>query len=93
MQIQHLGQSCPQLFAMDDHVQLTVLQIELRRLKIIRQLLANRLLDHDPAGKTEYRAGFGDNDIAKHGEAGRNAPRCRVRNDRNVQAALLVQTG
>src|SRR5690606_7843686 len=81
------------LFAVDYHVQLSMLQIELRGLEIIRQLLANRLFDDDPAREAEYRSRLGDNNISEHGKTSRYAPGGRVRNDRNIESALFMQPG
>ena len=56
----------PDLVAMHDHVDHAVLFQILGALKAVRQFLADRLLDHARAGKTDQRAGLGDMDVAEH---------------------------
>ena len=46
-----------------------MLQQKFRTLKAFRQLLADGLLDDARSGKADQRAGFGDVEIAQHGEA------------------------
>ena len=49
-------------------VQHAVLQQEFAALEALGQLLADGLLDHARAGESDQRAGFGDIQVAQHGE-------------------------
>ena len=57
-----------------------MLQIEFRRLEVVRQLLTNRLFDNNPAGKTDDRARLGQIVIAQTREARGNAAQRRIGN-------------
>ena len=50
-----------------------MLEQKLAALKPFGQLLANGLLDDARTGEADQRAGFGNIQIAQHGEAGGNA--------------------
>ena len=65
MHIQQLGKYRLHLFAVHDFIKLAMLQVELRCLEVIRQLLANRLLDDNPSGKTDQRSRLGQIIIAQ----------------------------
>ncbi|MNW66719.1 hypothetical protein D3C74_452180 [compost metagenome] len=66
---------------MHNQIKLAVLKIEFCRLEIIRQLLADRLLNYDSSGESEYRPGLGNNNVAKARKARGHASRRRVGND------------
>ncbi|MNC78240.1 hypothetical protein D3C75_1304060 [compost metagenome] len=69
---------------MHNQIKLSVLQIEFSRLEIIRQLLADRLLNYNSSGKSEHRSGLGNINIAKARKAGGYAAGRRVGNDGNI---------
>src|ERR1035437_8305243 len=62
-----------QFAAMDDGVEEAFFQQELGALKAFGELLADGLLDDAGAGEADESAGFGDVEVAKHGEAGADA--------------------
>ena len=74
-----------QFFAGDDGVEETVVEQKFGALKTFGEFLADGLLDDAGAGETDERAGFGDVEIAEHGETGGDAagggvgeqPKCR----------------
>ena len=66
------------LLTRHDHVDHAMVQKVLGRLKVFRELLANRLLDYPPAGKADLCTRFGDMDVAEHGIGSRHAACGRV---------------
>ena len=61
-------------------------------LETLRQALANCLLDHPRAGKTNHRAGLGDMHIAQHCVGRGHAARGRVGQDDDVGKPRRPQT-
>jgi hypothetical protein len=70
-----------------------VLQQELGALESFRQLLADGLLDDAGAGESDESAGFGDVEVAQHGEAGGDASGGGVGEDGDEGDAGLVEAG
>ena len=69
------AQSVFQLSTLHNHIDHAMLQQKFRPLKLIRQLLLDRLLDYAGAGKTDQRFRFGQDHIAQHRNAGGHAPK------------------
>ena len=70
-----------------------MLLLKFRALKALGQLLADGLLNDAGAGKANQRAGLCECDIAKARKAGADSSGRRVRQVRDIQAALLCKTG
>ena len=70
----------------------TVRKQEFRRLKIVRQRLADRALDNAASGEAGGRARLCENDVAEHGERGGNAARRRVGQNRDIQQSSIRVT-
>ena len=66
-------------------------QQELGTLKTLRQLYADRLLDHQRAGESDQGTGLRDIQVAEHGEAGRHTARSGVGKQRNVRDLRVVK--
>src|SRR5437899_3951977 len=69
----------------DDHVELSVRQQELRALESLGKRLTDRLGDDPRPGKADQRARLGEDDVAEHREARRDAAGGGVGEDRNVR--------
>ncbi len=63
-----------QLLAFHNHIDHAMLQKKHRPLKLVRQLLLDRLHDHAGTGKADQGLRFGDDHIAQHGDARGHAP-------------------
>ena len=74
-----------------DRVEHAVRQQELRRLKIVGQLLVGGLLDYAAAGEADHRAGLGEIQIAETRERRRDAARGRIAQHRDVGDARVAQ--
>ncbi len=70
-----------------------MLQQELGALEAFREFLADGLLDDARAGEADERAGFGDVEVAEHGEAGGDAAGGGVGEDADVGDAGVVHLG
>src|ERR1700722_3995748 len=68
-----LGEVGLHLLAGDDGVEEAVLEEELGALEALGELLADGLLDDAGASEDDQGAGFGDVEVAEHGEAGGDA--------------------
>ena len=79
------------VLTLNDRIQKTVLQQELRPLKTFRQLLPDCLLDHPRSGKSDQRPRFGDIQIAKHREARRHAAGRRIGHYRDIGNPRIIQ--
>ena len=66
-----------------DHVDGAVFEQELGTLESIRQRFAHGLLNHARTGKTDQRAGLGDNHVTEESITGRNSAHGRVGQHRN----------
>lgn len=73
-----------EIFAGDDGVQEAVFEEELGALEAFGELLADGLLDDAGAGEADEGAGFGDVEVAEHGEAGGDASGGGVGHDGDV---------
>src|SRR5581483_5088368 len=73
-----IGEPVTHLASIDDHVDRAVLEQKLCALKPLRKGLLDCLLDHPRAGESDQCAGFGDHDIADHGETGRYTAHRRI---------------
>src|SRR5579883_2813078 len=62
-----------ELAPVDDHVDGALLQQELGGLELIRQTLANRLLDDAASREADHRLRFRDDDVGLKGERRRDA--------------------
>src|SRR3984957_12453275 len=78
------------VFARNDGVEEAMLQQELGALKAWRKLLADGLLDDARSGKADQSVGFGDVQVAEHGEAGRNAAGSWVGHDGDIRNLCVV---
>src|SRR6267142_5052359 len=70
-----------------------MLEQELGALKSFGELLSDGLLDDAGAGEADERAGFGDVEIAKHGEAGSDAAGGGIGKQRNVREFFFIELG
>ena len=77
----------------NDGVEETVFEKELGALKAFGELLADGLLDDAGAGEGDERAGFGDVEVAEHGEAGGDAAGGGVGEQADVRDGCLVKLG
>src|SRR2546425_1152484 len=78
---EHLLEVAP----LDDHVELSVRQQELRALESLGKRLTDRLGDDRRPGKADQRARLGEDDVAEHREARRDAAGGGIGEDRNVR--------
>src|SRR5207247_763459 len=81
-----------ELAPVDDEVDLTVLKQELRALEPFGQGLADRLGDHARPREADQRARLGEDDVAEHREARRDATRRRIGQHRDVRQPALAET-
>lgn len=72
MKFDHIGQGVFDLQSIQHHVDLTMFEQILGRLEIGWKFLTYGLLDDAPSGETDSGTTFGNNDIAQHGETGRD---------------------
>src|SRR5438552_2585156 len=86
------AESLLELAPVDDEVDLTVLEQELRALEPFGQGLADRLGDHARPGEADQRARLGEDDVAEHREARRDATRRRIGQHRDVRQPALAET-
>jgi hypothetical protein len=82
-----------EVFAGDDRVEEAVGEQEFGALEAFGELLADGLLDDAGAGEADERAGFGDVEVAEHGEAGGDAAGGGVGHDGDVGDFGVVETG
>ena len=82
-----------QFAAGDDGVEHAVFEQELGALEALGELLADGLLDDAGAGEADEGAGFGDVEIAEHGERSRHAASGGVGEDGQVGEAGRVEAG
>src|SRR5579864_4578020 len=83
----------PQIFAMDDPINETVLQQEFASLETLGQLQPDGVPDGSFAGKANQGAGFSQSQIALQCETGRHAAHRWVGQNRYIQAAGLIVAG
>ncbi len=76
--------------AVYDHVQHAVLEQEFRFLEALRQLLADRVLDHSRPREADQGARLGDRDIAQHGVGSGDPARGRVGQHDDIGQSLLA---
>src|SRR6266404_9103172 len=78
---------------MDDGVEKSMLEKELGALKSFGEFLANGLLDDAGASEADEGSGFGDVEIAEHGEAGGDAAGGGIGEQRDVGELFFVELG
>lgn len=89
-QLQRPGQRLLQRIARHHHVEHAVFHQVLGALEALGQGLTDGGLDHPLAGKADQGPGFGDVDVADHGEGGGDAAGGRVGEDHDIgQAGFL----
>ena len=88
-----LGEVGFKVFAGDDGVEEAVGEEELGALEALGELLADGLLDDAGAGEADERAGFGDVEVAEHGEGGGDAAGGGVGHQRDVGDLGVVEAG
>src|SRR5438552_2584307 len=86
-----IGNVTLEFLAVHHGVEESVLQQKLGALETLRQFLADRLLDYPRPSEANQGARLGDIEIAKHGVAGRNAPRRRIGKHRNKWDTDLIE--
>src|SRR5579883_219295 len=77
--------------ALDDRIEKAVLYEKFAALKALRQLFANGLFGHARAGKSDLRSGFGDVQIAQHGETGGYPAGGGVGHDADIGQARFME--
>ena len=87
-----LAERLPHVLALDNHVEHAVFEQVLGTLKTRRERLADGLLDHTRAGKTDQRFGLGDVDVPEHREARRHPARGGIGEDGDVRDLRVVET-
>src|SRR3989338_1323588 len=78
---------------MNDHVNKSVREKELRSLKAFRQFLAYRLLNNSRAGKSYKRLWLSNNNIADTRKRGHDSGHGRIRQQRNIKEPGVVVPG
>ncbi len=81
------------LFAGDDGVEEAVFEEEFAALEAFGELLADGLLDDARASEADECSGFGDVEVAEHGEAGGDAAGGGVGHDGDIGDAGVVEAG
>src|SRR5216683_2209079 len=92
-EIEGAGDEGLEVLARDNGVEETVFEEEFGALKSFGEFLADGLLDDARAGETDERAGFGDVEVAEHGEAGGDASGGGVGHHGDVGDLLVVEAG
>ena len=92
-EVERANQKCLQLATVYHGIQHSMLKQKFAALEALRQLLSDGLLNHARAGKSDERARLGNVQIAKHGEAGRDAAGGRVGEDAEIRNGFIVHLG
>ena len=82
---QDMGQRCTKVLTLDDGVDQAMLKRELGGLEPFGQLLADGIADNALPGEADERFGFGQDDIAVHGERRGDAAGGGIGDDRDVR--------
>src|SRR5437660_12500083 len=79
--------------AMNDKIEHTALQEELRATSIFGQLRMHKLFDHAWTGKADETSWLGKDHIPQHGKAGGDATGCWIGQEAEVWKSCCAQPG
>src|SRR4051812_42552497 len=85
------GDFAAEVFAVDNEVEEAVLLEEFAALEAFGEFDLDGVPDRSRSREADEGLGFGDDEVAEHGEAGGDAARCRVGEEANEELLRLVE--